>query len=299
MDVVYFVKPQFKKDLLIELNNTNKIEQNLIWAPLKSNICFASDIFLNPQIEHFESISQAQRILRNAAKYWFLYPLNHIRRSKLIESGLFKTPSLVQEFPVLKPLVNIGVFTLLDHNTILYATNRFKNPPLGDYQFKEDKNNPPNRAYLKLWEALTILHKLPKKNDTVIDLGASPGGWTYVMQSLGAKVTAVDKALIDERIMSLPNVMFKQGSAFAFEPTKLDKPVDWLLCDVACYPERLYNLVIRWINASKAKQMIITIKLQGKVNHETIDKFKSIPGSRLLHLNYNKHELTFFYPWCA
>jgi 23S rRNA (cytidine2498-2'-O)-methyltransferase len=297
MDIVYLVRPELKQDLLIELNGASKVEENLLWAGLKQDVCFASDILLNPQIEHFSSISQAQRILRNAAKYWFLYPLNNIRRSKLIEQGLLKLPSLIQTFPIAKPLADIGFFTLLDQNTILYASKRLKNPPLGIYQFVEDKINPPNRAYLKLWEALSILQKHPKKNDTVIDLGASPGGWTYVMQSLGAKVTAIDKAKLDNRISSLPNVFFKEISAFAFEPEKLEKPIDWLLCDVACYPDRLYNLVNRWIASNKAKQMIITVKLQGQTEHNIIEKFKSIPNSRLMHLSYNKHELTFFHPW--
>lgn len=296
MDVIYSVQPEYREDLLKELSPVNKVAGNLIWAPFNPNVCFADDIWLNPTVISFESISEAVRILRQAGKYWFLNPLEQVRRSRLIEEGLFKLLPLEQSFPVVTPLPNIGCFSLIDRTTLVYATKRQKNPPMGRYQFIEDKEQPPNRAYLKLWEALTLLKRTPHKKDTVIDLGASPGGWTFVMQSFGALVTAIDKAPLDERIAKLPGVTCLQGSAFGFEPLTLEKPVDWLLCDVACYPDRLYSLLMRWLKANKAKQMILTIKLQGKTDHDVLEKFKAIPGGRVLHLTYNKHEVTFFYP---
>lgn len=296
MDVIYAVEPEYQEDLLKELTDVKKVQGNLIWAPYQQNICFTDDIWFEPTMISFESISEAVRILRQAGKYWFLNPLEQIRRSRLIEQGLFKLLPLEQQFPIESPLPNIGCFSLLDRTTLVYATKRLKNPPMGRYQFIEDKENPPNRAYLKLWEALTILQRKPTRNETVIDLGASPGGWTSVMQSFGTLITAVDKAPLDPRIANLPGVTFEQGSAFGFEPTKLMKPVDWLLCDVACYPERLYSLLTRWLKANKAKQMILTIKLQGKTDHAVLEKFKAIPGGQILHLTYNKHEVTFFHP---
>jgi 23S rRNA (cytidine2498-2'-O)-methyltransferase len=296
VEVIYVVEPQYRDDLLTELSDVSRVEGNLVWAPLQKNVCFAADIWFNPTIVTFESISEATRILRQAGKYWFLNPLEQVRRSRLIEAGLFKLPSLIQTFPVTTALPNIGCFSLLDRTTLLFATNRMKNPPLGRYEFVEDKENPPNRAYLKLFEAITLLGRTPQRNETVIDLGASPGGWTYVMQSFGTHVTAIDKAPLDERIAKLPGVTTKLLSAFAFEPEKLSKPVDWLLCDVACYPDRLYTLLLRWFKTNMAKQMIITIKLQGKTDHASLNKFKAIPNSTVLHLTHNKHEVTFFYP---
>jgi 23S rRNA (cytidine2498-2'-O)-methyltransferase len=38
--------------------------------------------------------------------------------------------------------------------------------------------------------------------------------------------------------------------------------------------------------------LIFTIKLQGATDHDVTRRFAAIPGSRLLHLHHNKHELT-------
>lgn len=41
--------------------------------------------------------------------------------------------------------------------------------------------------------------------------------------------------------------------------------------------------------------MICTIKMQGKTDWNLISKFEEIPDSKVVHLNYNKHELTFIH----
>ncbi|HBI21748.1 MAG TPA: SAM-dependent methyltransferase, partial [Legionella sp.] len=219
-----------------------------------------------------------------------------VRRSRLIEAQLRQCTSLERQFPIETDIPPIGGFSLLDQNTLIYSANRFKKWPFGTCYFIEDKINPPNRAYLKLWEAFMLLGRHPKSGDTALDLGASPGGWTYVMQSLGASVTAVDKALLEPKIAALPGVQFLQQSAFALDPTLLDQTYDWVLSDIACYPERAFALIMKWIASGRGTQLIFTIKLQGKIEPATLQKFKDIPHSRILNLFYNKHEATFFYP---
>lgn len=292
---VYVAHADYLDALCEELQEVSLIAHNLVFSPKKMHSCFASDIWFEPVICTFSSISEAVRLLKAAHRFWFLNPVNNIRRSELIREQLRKLPDLNSAFPIKSPLPPIGCFSLLDANTLVYATKRSKVPPLGDFRFIEDKVNPPNRAYLKLWEALS-LYGLPATGEQVIDLGASPGGWTYVMQSLGTHVLAIDKAPLDPRIAKLPRVSFKQESAFALDPSTLEKPVDWLLCDVAGYPERIYSLLKKWLASNKAKQMIFTIKLQGHNDLKSLEPFKSIPGGQVLHLHHNKHEATFFYP---
>jgi 23S rRNA (cytidine2498-2'-O)-methyltransferase len=295
-DTIYIADPFFHTELGDELEEVTVTKGNLIFSPQKKNVIFARDIWLEPQVVTFDSISAAIKILRAQGKFWLLNPVENIRRSHLIASELRKLPPLQHTFPLTTEIPAINCFSLLDKNTLVYSTRRWKKAPLGDYQFLEDKNNPPNRAYLKLWEALTLLENYPKQGDTVLDLGASPGGWTYVMQTFGAHVTAVDKAELAPHIAKLPNVNFLKQSAFALSPADYPAKVDWLLCDIACYPERTYELVQQWLAADKAKQMIFTIKLQGKTDFDILKKFQSIPNARVLHLFYNKHEATFIYP---
>lgn len=297
VSAIYVAPTEFIDEVCDELGDAPECINNLIFSSIqKTDICFAQDVWTHPHIVEFNSISEAAKILKNAGKYWYLHPVEQVRRSRLIEEQLRKIPTLPQSFPLTNDIPEIGGFSLLDKNTLIYSAKRWKKWPMGISHFIEDKINPPNRAYLKLWEALTLLNRLPTAGETAIDLGASPGGWTYVMQSLGAHVAAVDKALLDPKIAQQPHVTFLKQSAFALDPQTYDGTVDWLLSDIACYPERLYELIIKWLESGKAKQLIFTIKLQGKINLDIIKKFQAIPDSRTLHLFHNKHEATFFYP---
>ncbi|STY29286.1 methyltransferase [Legionella wadsworthii] len=294
---VYTAKPEFLHLLCEELGDDSWVAEDLIFSSQKKlDLCFAQDIWLEPHVVTFESISDAVRILRANGKFWYLHPVSHIRRSRLIEEQLRQPATLMRHFPIEAEIPRMGAFSLLDKNTLIYSAQRFKNWPHGKCYFFEDKINPPNRAYLKLWEALTVLGKYPKAGDTALDLGASPGGWTYVMHSQGASVTAVDKALLDPKIAKLPHVNYLQQSAFAIDPFKIDQRYDWVLSDVACYPDRAYALIMKWIESNKAEQMIFTIKLQGNIDISTLKSFQTIPNSLLTNLYYNKHEATFFYP---
>jgi 23S rRNA (cytidine2498-2'-O)-methyltransferase len=297
---VYVAQPEFISELCTELGEVADIKENLVVSTLiKPEVCFAQDIWFNVQKFTFSSISQAVKFLRTQGKFWYLHPVSHIRRSRLIEEQLRKMPELYSKFPLEEKLPVIGVFSLLDKNTMIFSAQRQKKWPDGKCFFIEDKVNPPNRAYLKLWEALTLLKKYPQANDSALDLGASPGGWTYVMQSFNMKVTAVDKAPLAEHIMKLPGVNFLQQSAFALDPFKLETTYDWVLSDIACYPHRARDLILKWLDSGKAKQLIFTIKLQGETDLQILQSLKEIPNSRVMHLFYNKHEATFFHPWDA
>ena len=150
---------------------------------------------------------------------------------------------------------------------------------------------PPSRAYLKLWEACTRLGAWPHPGDTCIDLGASPGGWTWAIAQLGATVTAIDKADLDPRVAAMPGVTLRRESAFALDPEK----IDWLFSDIIAYPDRLLALVKTWIAAGAAQRIVCTVKLQGATDHDATDAFATIAGGRLMHLFHNKHELTFIW----
>jgi 23S rRNA (cytidine2498-2'-O)-methyltransferase len=189
------------------------------------------------------------------------------------------------------PTAPLGSWTMIAPDMILASAACASPFPHGEARFVEDRQAPPSRAYLKLWEAFTLLGERPKPGETCIDLGASPGGWTWVLQGQGARVISVDKAPLDPKIAALPNIDYRNESAFAIDP-KSASPVDWLFSDVVCYPARLLTLVEKWMAAGAAGRFVCTLKFQGETDFETMRRFAAIPGSRLMHLHANKHELT-------
>jgi 23S rRNA (cytidine2498-2'-O)-methyltransferase len=186
----------------------------------------------------------------------------------------------------------MGAFTLLDENRML-ASPRCTSPfPNGEFEFEEDHEGPPSRAYRKLWEALLLAGRMPAPGETCLDAGAAPGGWTWALARLGAEVLAVDRADLEPRIAELPNVKTLRRDAFSLKPQDVGK-VDWLLSDVICYPPALLKWVELWLESGLATRFVCTIKMQGaSFDKETTERFASIPGSRVVHLWHNRHELT-------
>jgi len=292
---VYVGKEDFLAELRHELQDIQAEQGNLIIAAKNQRPVFALDIWQNPVSSNIISIGEAAKELKSIQGFWYPHLDEHRGRTMLIAD---KLPSVKRFMTPLFPMTSrpsIGAFTLLDRDVLLYASQREKPFPDGIFNVVEDKIHPPNRAYLKLWEALSVLGRYPEAGQTALDLGASPGGWTYVLASMGAQVTAIDKAPLDKKLAKLPNVEAKQLSAFSLQPRDVD-PIDWWVCDIACYPEKLYGYLLPWIESGKVGQFIVTIKLQGKTDFDILKKFQAIPGGRVMHLYQNKHEATFFYP---
>lgn len=247
------------------------------------------DTWTDPQECPVASVKSAADVLRAAQRNWSAYAATHHRRMALIGERLPPVKSRPLRFPEPAPSSHLGAWTLLAPDRMLFSPTKTSPVPNGEYRFEEDRAGPPSRAYLKLWEALTRLGASPGPGDTCLDLGASPGGWTWVLACLGATVTAVDKAPLEPRVATMQGVTVLAESAFGLEP----RPVDWLVCDVIAYPARLLGLVQRWIAAGSARRIVCTVKFQGDTDHDAADAFAAIPGGRLMHLSHNKHELTF------
>lgn len=252
---------------------------------------WALDVWTAPQVQAVPSIKAAAGLLRNQQRNWSAYAALHHRRTALIESCLPPVRARPLHFPEPAPTSHLGAWTLLDRDQMLVSPTKSSPFAMGECRFEEDRTGPPSRAYLKLWEALTRLGVHPGPGDRCLDLGASPGGWTWVLARLGASVRAVDKAPLDPRIAAMPGVEQFIESAFALAP----EPVDWLVCDVVAYPTRMLDLVERWIAAGAAKHIVCTVKFQGATDHATANKFATLPQGRLIHLFHNKHELTFLW----
>lgn len=288
----YLAADGFLDDLITELGAVQAVHGRLVLADGPARpAAWAQNIWHDPVLLPIASIKDGARALRAIQRNWAPYEFQLHRRTKLIQDNLPHVSAKPVVFGTPAPTAPLGSWTLIDENTILAAGRCSSAFPNGELRFVEDKATPPNRAYLKLWEAFTVLRRFPQPGEVCMDLGSSPGGWTWVLQSLGAQVISIDKAPLAPQIGRLPNITFLQQSAFALEPRQVG-PVDWLCCDIICYPERLERLIEAWRASGLVRNFVCTIKFQGETDHATARKLAEIPGSRVLHLFHNKHELT-------
>ena len=263
-------------------------------TPPKTSVYWYQNIWMDARKITIESIGDGARKLRDIQRNWNYYPHDHHRRAKLIQEKLPHVSAKRIEFGSPLPDAPLGSWCLLDRDTVLASPTCSESVPDGMYEFVEDKKTPPNRAYLKLWESFTRLGVFPDNGQKSIDVGSSPGGWTWVLQTLGCHVISVDKAPLDPKIAKLNNIEYKQESAFGLEPSDIGN-IDWFCSDIICYPDRLYTLVNKWIDSGKVENMICTLKFQSDTDFDAIKRFASIPQSRIIHLHHNKHELTWIW----
>ena len=252
---------------------------------------WAANVWLDPRRIAIASIADAAAKLRAIQRGWAPYAPRLHRRATLIQQQLPKVSAKPLVFGLPPPAAPLGSWTLLDAATMLAAPRCTSPFPNGEARFVEDRSGPPSRAYLKLWEALTLIGRRPEPGERCLDLGASPGGWSWALQRMGARVVAVDKVPLAPDIAQLPGLEHRAESAFALDARMLG-PVDWLFSDIACYPARLLALVERWLAAGTCRRFVCTIKFQGPTEHDIARRFAAIPGSELRHLFHNKHELT-------
>lgn len=289
----YLAPEGYVEELLTELGaSTSDVLGRLVLAPGPPRpAAWVANLWLEPRRFRIASIGDGVRKLRAIQRNWALYSHAHHRRAALIAEQLPKVSAKPLAFGMPAPTAPLGSWTLLDADWLLAAPRCSSPFPNGEVTFVEDRTAPPSRAYLKLWELFTLIGERPLPGEVCLDLGSSPGGWTWVLQSLGARVISVDKAPLEPRIAALPGVEFRRQSAFAIEPNSVGG-INWVFSDVVSYPSRLLALVERWLSAGVACRFVCTLKFQGPTDYETARRFASIPGSRLLHLHHNKHELT-------
>jgi 23S rRNA (cytidine2498-2'-O)-methyltransferase len=255
---------------------------------------WAQNVWLDVRRLAVTSIGDAARQLKALQRSWWPYAASLHRRTELIQAQLPHVSAKPLDFPAPQPTTPLGSWTLLDENVVLASPSCTSPFPNGEPRFIEYKHGegPPSRAYLKLFEALTRLGVAPRPGERCLELGASPGGWTWVLARLGASVIAYDRAPLDPAVAAMPGVTSRIGDAFAAKPAVVER-IDWLFSDVICYPERLLEHVRLWLDSGLCRNFVCTLKFQGDGHYDAIAGFGAIPGGRLLHLFHNKHELTF------
>lgn len=261
----------------------------LVRGALKRRPAWAQLIGADAKYHHVDSIGAAAKALKLDGRRWAcVSPMLH-RRSSLIQEKLGSDEPRPLDFLKAPAGPGWGAWAMLAKDRLVAAPRADSVLPKGEIEFKESKS-PPSRAYLKLWETFTLHVPPPGRDAVVADFGSSPGGWTWVLASLAGKVHSIDKAPLAPEVAKLPNVNSIKKDAFRLQPADLG-PIDWFFSDIICDPPRLLELVRRWHDAG-VRNFVCTIKYKGKTDFATTEKFLEIPGSRLVHLCANKHEVT-------
>lgn len=158
----------------------------------------------------------------------------------------------------------------------------------------------PSRSYLKLEEAFQLMDRQPQKNETAVDLGAAPGGWTYALVRRGCRVTAVDHGP-----MKLPphepgwgKVRHIKANGITFEPPPDLCPVDWLVSDMLVAPGVVLGLLRRWIGARRMHFFVCNVKIPQQNPYAAVkplEEFLSAQRNlefRLKQLYHDRREIT-------
>ncbi|MCC2616009.1 23S rRNA (cytidine(2498)-2'-O)-methyltransferase RlmM [Aestuariibacter halophilus] len=131
----------------------------------------------------------------------------------------------------------------------------------------------PSRSTLKLEEALHAFipaAQWPERlrpGMTAVDLGACPGGWTYQMVKREISVYAVDNGAMDEALMATGLVSYHAEDGFKFSPPQ---PVNWLICDMIEQPQRVAELMARWVAIGRCQEAIFNLKLPMKKRYDSV-----------------------------
>ncbi len=165
----------------------------------------------------------------------------------------------------------------------------------GFIPWAEDKAAP-SRAFAKVVESELRLGRQISAGETVVDLGASPGSWSYVALQRGARVTAIDRSELREDLMRNPRLHFETADAFKYKPPHT---VDWLICDVIAAPQRSIDLLLEWLREKRMRNFIVTIKFKGDDEYPLLSRLKEeapplCADFRLTRLCANKNEVCAF-----
>lgn len=163
-----------------------------------------------------------------------------------------------------------------------------------------DDARAPSRSYLKVEEAYVVLGREPAEGETVVDLGAAPGGWSFSAAKRGAKVIAVDNGPLKLGALDNPLIEHRLEDAFRFEPPG-GQPVDWMFCDLVEEPHHVMeNLIQPWIERGWCRRFVVILKF-GRVDALALLRqvrapesvfSRHAPGFRVRHLYHDREEFT-------
>jgi 23S rRNA (cytidine2498-2'-O)-methyltransferase len=163
----------------------------------------------------------------------------------------------------------------------------------------------PSRSALKLEEALlTLLDEgerasLLQPGMRAADLGAAPGGWTWVLLRHGLRIIAIDNGPLRQHVLDSGLVEHLRADGFAWQPAR---PLDWMVCDMVEQPRRVAVRMGQWFAAGWCRRAVFNLKLPMKKRwletQECLGEFSAGAGKpltvRARQLYHDREEITVF-----
>jgi 23S rRNA (cytidine2498-2'-O)-methyltransferase len=208
------------------------------------------------------------------------------RVAKLGSPNLPRTPGMAR-----------GLFVFfVDFGRVLVSREAFVHGP----RRMADDEAAPSRSYLKVEEAYLVLGREPQAGESVCDLGAAPGGWSYSAAKRGARVVAVDNGPLKGGALDHPAIEHRREDAFRFAPAE-GQAYDWLFCDMVEDPHHvLRDIIVPWLARRWCRHFVVNLKF-GRVDPIALLRELEIPGTplrtavpelRIHHLYHDREEFT-------
>lgn len=195
-------------------------------------------------------------------------PLAGLARSlgNALRPALRKADLLTQQDSRRLPRLHV---CLLDGDHVLLASSRPGDSapwPLGVPRLKMHKDAP-SRSALKLEEALLVLlsederARLMKEGMVAADLGAAPGGWSWVLTRHLLRVSAIDNGPLRQSVLDTGRVQHLRADGFSWQPPH---PLDWMICDMVEQPRRVAERMATWLREGWCRHTLFNLKLPMK-----------------------------------
>jgi len=176
--------------------------------------------------------------------------------------------------------------------------------PLGVPRLRQSAEAP-SRSALKLEEAfLTLLtpaerERLLKPGMRAADLGAAPGGWSWVLAKQHVRVLSVDNGPMAQSALDTGLVEHVRADGFTWKPAK---PQDWLVCDMVESPRRVAARMAEWFAHRWCQHAVFNLKLPMKrrwdETRDCLAAFQAEAGKPLVvrarQLYHDREEVTVF-----
>lgn len=156
----------------------------------------------------------------------------------------------------------------------------------------------PSRSYLKIEEAFVRMGREPRAEETAIDLGAAPGGWSYALAKRGCRVTAVDNGPLRIDDACVRRIEHLHADGVRFQLSRHLPPVDWLVADMLIPPGKAFGVLRHWIGERRCRHLVFNIKLPRQrplpALLPLVDWLSDWPELRVRQLYHDRREVTVF-----